>query len=63
MSTATIYAHRFDQANTELEGIIGGEEKGSQTIGVIVSKLLRIGKKKYKTPMCLRLKVTYAQLW
>ena len=28
MSTATIYAHRFDQANTELEGIIGGEETG-----------------------------------
>lgn len=26
MSTATIYAHRFDQANDEYKGIIGGEE-------------------------------------
>ncbi|HMY20173.1 MAG TPA: DUF1731 domain-containing protein [Polyangium sp.] len=27
MSTATIYAHRFDAANDEVTGIIGGEEK------------------------------------
>jgi len=27
MSTATIYAHRFDQPNDELNGIIGGQEK------------------------------------
>lgn len=27
MSTATIYAHRFDKANDEVEGIIGGDEK------------------------------------
>jgi uncharacterized protein (TIGR01777 family) len=28
MSTATIYAHRFDAANDETTGIIGGEEAG-----------------------------------
>ena len=28
MSTATLYAHRFDQANTEKEGIVGGSEEG-----------------------------------
>ncbi len=28
MSTATIYAHRFDKANDEFEGIIGGHEPG-----------------------------------
>jgi len=28
MSTATIYAHRFDAANDEATGIIGGEEPG-----------------------------------
>jgi hypothetical protein len=28
MSTATIYAHRFDAPNDEATGIIGGEEKG-----------------------------------
>lgn len=28
MSTATIYAHRFDQANDEATGIIGGTEEG-----------------------------------
>jgi uncharacterized protein (TIGR01777 family) len=28
MSTATIYAHRFDAANDEHTGIIGGEEEG-----------------------------------
>lgn len=28
MSTATIYAHRFDAANDEATGIIGGEESG-----------------------------------
>lgn len=28
MSTATIYAHRFDAANDELTGVIGGEEPG-----------------------------------
>lgn len=27
MSTATIYAHRFDAANDEYSGVIGGEEK------------------------------------
>ena len=27
MSTATIYAHRFDAANDEVSGIIGGDEK------------------------------------
>jgi uncharacterized protein (TIGR01777 family) len=28
MSTATIYAHRFDAANDEATGVIGGEEPG-----------------------------------
>ncbi len=28
MSTATIYAHRFDAANDEATGIIGGDERG-----------------------------------
>ena len=28
MSTATIYAHRFDAANTEHDGLIGGSEAG-----------------------------------
>jgi len=28
MSTATIYAHRFDSANTERDGVIGGAEDG-----------------------------------
>lgn len=28
MSTATIYAHRFDAANTEHDGVIGGDEGG-----------------------------------
>lgn len=28
-STATIYAHRFDQANDEITGIIGGDEEGA----------------------------------
>ncbi len=28
MSTATIYAHRFDQANDEISGILGGTEVG-----------------------------------
>jgi uncharacterized protein len=28
MSTATIYAHRFDAANDELSGVIGGDEPG-----------------------------------
>lgn len=28
MSTATIYAHRFDTANTERDGVIGGDEDG-----------------------------------
>lgn len=28
MSTATIYAHRFDAANTESSGILGGQEAG-----------------------------------
>jgi NAD dependent epimerase/dehydratase family enzyme len=28
MSTATIYAHRFDAANTEAGGVIGGDEPG-----------------------------------
>jgi uncharacterized protein (TIGR01777 family) len=28
MSTATIYAHRFDTANTEHDGVIGGDEDG-----------------------------------
>lgn len=28
MSTATIYAHRFDAANTESDGLIGGGEQG-----------------------------------
>ena len=29
MSTATIYAHRFDAANTESSGILGGQEAGA----------------------------------
>jgi len=28
MSTATIYAHRYDAANDELTGVIGGDEPG-----------------------------------
>lgn len=28
MSTATIYAHRFDAANDEYDGLIGGDERG-----------------------------------
>lgn len=28
MSTATIYAHRFDAANDEYDGLIGGSERG-----------------------------------
>jgi hypothetical protein len=28
MSTATVYAHRFDAANDEASGVIGGGEAG-----------------------------------
>ncbi len=52
-STATIYAHRFDEANDELTGIIGGDEKDAPdtwNFSIAVAKAWEAAAKEFNLP-------------